>query len=294
MGKQYKGLFTPVVTPYTPENEINVPEIQKHVEWLLSCGVDGLIPNGSTGESSLLTLDEKTLVCKTVLEVTNHRVPVFGGASADSTAEAIEQAKICEDLGCDGIMAMVPYYSKITQKGVYEHYKAIAESIGIPIMVYNNPARSMLDMSIETIAELAKIKNIRYLKESGGSINRIHKIVRATGGTLAVLSGYDTMALEAFVSGSVGWVASSSNIVPAECKKVTALALKGDFVAARKAYYHVLPMLEAVEESGHLCQALKFLLNTKEGRHVGIARLPLVDMPEPMKDGLLKAYAELH
>ena len=292
MQSLYRGLFVPIMTPFTPDNRVAVEELKRHIAWLLDAPVDGIIPNGSTGECSLLDHDERKLVCETAVSFVNHRVPVFGGASADATAEAIELARMTERAGADGVMVMPPYYSKISMAGAFEHFKAIAESISIPLMIYNNPARAMIDLSVECIAELAKIKNIRYLKESAGAVNRIHKIARLTGGSMALFSGFDTLALEAYASGSTGWVASSANVVPAECHRVTELALKGDFAAARKEYYKVLPVLEAIEESGHLVQAIKYLLNSM-GKNTGKARMPLADMDEKLKQSLTRAFQQL-
>jgi len=285
----WKGVFIPIITPFTENNKLNIESLKAHIEWLISCNVDGIIPVGSTGESSLLSFEEKREVFETAVKVINKRIPVVGGTTADSTQDSIELSIMAEKVGVDGLMVMPPIYSKVNMQQAYQHLKDIALSVNIPVIVYNNPARCMIDLSVDCIVELSKVKNVRYLKESSGEVNRIHKIVKKTEGNFAIFTGFDTLALEAFASGATGWVATSGNVVPKQCCEIMKLALKSDFLNARGKYYSLLPVLELIEESGHAIQCIKYVLNNTGNYKVGKARNPLslYEISDEMKNNLL-------
>jgi len=291
----WKGVFIPIITPFTGENKLNIESLKAHIEWLISCNVDGIIAVGSTGESSLLSFEEKKEVFETAVEVVNKRIPVIGGTTADSTQDSIELSIMAEKVGMDGLMVMPPIYSKVNMQQAYQHLKNIALSVKIPVMLYNNPARCMIDLSADCIVELSKVKNIRYLKEASGEVNKIHKIIRKTQEKFSIFTGFDTLALEAFASGATGWVTVSGNVVPKQCCEIMKLALNLDFLKAREKYYSLLPILELIEESGQAIQCLKYALNSIGNYKVGKARAPLslYEISDEMKNNLLSMLNNL-
>lgn len=289
----WKGVLVPIITPFTKDDKLYEKSLAAHIDWLIANEVDGIVVGGSTGENTLLSFEEKRKLYELTVKYVNKRVPLIAGATADSTDESMVLAQMAQAAGVDGLLVMPPTYSKVNQEQAYMHLKTVADSVELPIMIYNNPSRAMINLSVETVIALSQIENMVCMKESGGEVERIHKICRATSDDFTIVSGNDTIALEMMFAGAKGWVPSPGNIFPAGCCKATHLMLQGDLNAAQAVFRELLPSLELVEESGNFIQALKYVLNNKRDYQVGNTRRPLSfnDIDEETKKALL-ALAE--
>jgi len=273
--KEFKGLMTPIITPFNNNDEISEQMLRDHINYLIENGVDMIFPCGSTGEFAKLSNEERKFVIKIVVDEVNNRVPVFAGTAADSTRDTVMYSKYAEDIGADGVVIVPSYYSKITEEGVYEHFKAVYEKINIPIMLYNNPARSMIDVQPELIAKLGEEGYISYVKESSGDIRRCMKIIKLTD-KVKVFVGIDTIALPALLMGAEGWVCSSSNVIPRECADIYDATIVSNESKAKELFYKLYPFFEFIE-SGLLIGVCKAGLKLK-GRDVGIPRKPILPL----------------
>jgi 4-hydroxy-tetrahydrodipicolinate synthase len=197
-----------------PNSEIDFDAFAQHAEAMITAGVHGLIPLGSTGEFYALTAEERRDIIKNTLQVAAGRVPVVAGTNASSTREVVAFSREAEVLGCAAVMLAPPYYSLPTPDELWAHYRAVNDAIGIPIMLYNYPGRTGVDMSPEFIERLAGMSRVRYVKESTGEIGRISTLLRRCGDRLGVFCGGDTVAFESLALGAVGWVGGVANVVP--------------------------------------------------------------------------------
>ena len=281
--KEYKGLMTPMITVFNKDDEVSEQGLKDQVNFLIENGVDMLFPCGSTGEFAKLSDDERKFVISTVINEVNGRVPVFAGTAADSTKATIMHSKYAEDVGADGVVIVPSYYSKVREEGLYEHFKAISENINIPIMFYNNPARSMIDAQPELIAKLGELGYISYVKESSGDIRRCTKIMKLTD-KVKVFVGIDTIALQVLFMGANGWVASSSNVVPRECANIYDTIVAGDLEKAKKLFLNIYPFFEFIE-SGLLIGVCKGGLKLR-GRDVGLPRKPILPLTSEQMQSL--------
>jgi len=237
-------------------------------------GVHGVIPTGSTGEFAALSEAERKRVVEVTLDEVNGKVPVIAGAAAVSTRDTIMYSQFAEQAGADGVMIVAPYYCNPTQSELYEHYKSVAKKIRIPIMLYNNPHTSGVDMLPPLVARLAQIDNITHIKESTGDMHRVSQIMRLCGDKMTVMCGADDLALEMFAMGIRGWVAAPSNVIPKQCVKLYELAVvRKDMEKARELYFKILPFFAALE-SGQFVQYVKAALEIL-GRSIGAPRPPL-------------------
>ncbi len=252
------GVYVPMITPLTADDTVDVPALHAHIDFLISSGVHGLIPVGSTGESQSLRPDECERVIRETVEHVNRRVPVLAGTSANSTEQTIEKCRYAMSVGADGFMITHPFYSQPDQHELYEHYARIAESVDRPIMIYNNPVTTGVDSQPDLLARLSQFKTVRYVKESTNDCTRIVRILEASGDRLKVFSGTDNLALEHFSSGASGWVAGAANVLPRECVKLYTLAVeKRDFVAALAVYRQIYDYLTVCEATGKFVQVAK-------------------------------------
>ena len=209
----FRGTYTVLVTPFTADGaHIDVAALRRLVEFQITEGIHGLIPLGSTGEFLSLTRDERNEVIETVIDQARGRVPVLVGTGAEWTRDAVELSREAEALGADGVMVIPPFYSVPTEDELYVHYKAIGDAIGLPVMIYNNPATANVDMLPETVARLSAIPNVRYIKESTLDVTRVRDIVRLCGDRMTVFAG--VLGYESFFLGAAGWVAVCSNVIP--------------------------------------------------------------------------------
>jgi 4-hydroxy-tetrahydrodipicolinate synthase len=273
---QWKGVFTALVTPMTADEEVDYAALAAFVEYQIGEGrVHGLIPLGSTGEYYALSPDERRAVLQTVLDAAKGRVPVVAGTNAGSTRDVIHYCRQAEELGAAGVLLAPPYYSLPTPDELFEHFRAVDGAIGIPIMLYNYPGRTGVDMRPDFIERLAALSNVRYVKESTGEIARISELLRRCGDRLDVFCGCDTVALESFLIGAIGWVGGVANVVPqAHVRLYELAAVKHDYAAARDLYFRLLPLLSLMEGGGKYTQFVKAGCGLA-GHSVGPPRRPL-------------------
>jgi 4-hydroxy-tetrahydrodipicolinate synthase len=275
-----KGIFPAVVTPMTAQQDVDYETLSSFVDYLVGTGgVHGVIPLGSTGEYYALDAEERKRVVQTTLDAVAGRVPVLVGTNAGSTREVVRYSHQAQDQGAAGLLLAAPYYSLPTHEGLWEHFRVIDSEIDIPIMLYNYPGRTGVDMTPDLIVRLAELENVRYVKESTGDISRVSEIIRRCGDRITVFCGCDTAALESFVLGAAGWVGGVVNVLPKEHVELFDLAVtKGDLPAAREFYYRLLPVLSMMEHSGKYTQLVKAGCELM-GHPVGPPRLPLAPAP---------------
>jgi 4-hydroxy-tetrahydrodipicolinate synthase len=275
MPKTFRGVFTVMITPIDEDGKVNLPALAAFTDWQIREGVHGLIPLGSTGEFLSLSDQDWDDVARTVIQSAAGRVPVLIGTGAEDTREAVRLSCKAEALGADGVMIIPPFYSTPTDDELVTHYQTIARSISIPIMVYNNPATSNVDMKPELLARIAEIEGCDYVKESTLEVTRIRDIVRLAGDKMTPFGGI--LGFESFVMGAQGWVAVASNVAPAAMSRIFTLAAdEKKYDEARALYLEWLPIIQAVGGQAYVAGS-KALLN-----HMGFAagsplppRLPL-------------------
>jgi len=229
----FRGSFTALVTPFK-NGSLDEKSFRDIVEWQISEGTNGLVPVGTTGESPTLSHDEHKKVVEWCIDQVDGRVPVIAGSGSNSTAEAIELSRHAEEAGADAVLIVTPYYNKPTQEGLYQHYRAINDAIGIPIIIYNIPGRSIVDMSVETMARLFELKNIAGVKDATANMTRVSQQRAAMGPDFNQLSGEDITALGFMAHGGHGCISVTSNVAPRLCSEFQSACLKGDFKAALK------------------------------------------------------------
>ena len=227
----FTGAMVALVTPFQ-EGEIDFQTLDELIEFQLEGGIDGIVPVGTTGECPTLSPDEHKQVIERVVQTVGGQVPVIAGAGSNSTAEAIEYTEFSKKVGADATLQVGPYYNKPTQEGFYQHFKAIAEEVDLPIVLYNIPGRCGAGMTPETVARLAEIENIVAIKEATGSLDQASEI--ATRCDLTIISGDDSLTLPLASIGGKGVISVVANIVPADVKAMTDLILEGDLVSARQ------------------------------------------------------------
>ncbi|MBW8014873.1 MAG: 4-hydroxy-tetrahydrodipicolinate synthase [Planctomycetes bacterium] len=285
-GKDFRGVYVASVTPMTQSCEVDYDMLSKYVDGLVNDGVHGIIPLGSTGEFYALTPQERQDVLKGTLEAVDGRVPVLAGTNASSTADVVEYSKQAEKLGADGLLLAAPYYSLPTLDELYEHFKAVNDAVGIPIMLYNYPGRTGVDLVPDFVERLTALNNVKYIKESTGDVTRVSEIIKRIGDRIGVFCGGDLIPLESFVLGAIGWVGGIANVLPKSHVKLYELAVvKGDIPAAREFFYEIFYALQAIETCGKYTQYVKAGCEIM-GNPVGPPRMPL--MPVSNED-----YAKL-
>jgi len=227
----FTGAMVALVTPFQ-EGEIDFQTLDELIDFQLERGIDGIVPVGTTGECPTLSPEEHKQVIERVVQAVGGQVPVIAGAGSNSTAEAIEYTEFSKKVGADATLQVGPYYNKPTQEGFYQHFKAIAEEVDLPIVLYNIPGRCGAGMTPETIARLAEIENIVAIKEATGSLDQASEI--ASRCDITIISGDDSLTLPLASIGGKGVISVVANIVPADVKAMTDLILEGDLVSARQ------------------------------------------------------------
>lgn len=287
------GVLAALVTPMSSRQEVLLDRLEAFADELIQAGVHGLIPLGSTGEYYALTPSERREVLTATVRAAAGRVPVIAGTNAGSTREIIALSREAEQLGASGIMLAPPYYSLPRPEELFAHFRAINEAIGIPIMLYNYPGRTGVDMPPEFIERLAGLKNVRYVKESTGEMPRITELLRRCGDRLGVFCGCDTIALESLLMGAVGWVGGVVNVLPEAHVALYRLAVEQrDHAAARTLFFRMLPTLELMEGGGKYTQFVKAACAVR-GRPVGPPRAPLLPATTAERQRLAKALTVL-
>lgn len=273
---KFRGTFTVTVTPFAGDGALDLAALAAFTDWQIREGIHGLIPLGSTGEFLSLSNDETTAVIETVVRTAAGRVPVIIGTGAEDTREVVRRSREAERLGADGVMIIPPFYCTPTEDELYHHYKTAADAIGIPVMIYNNPAVTNIDLVPSIVARLSTIEGCQYIKESTLEVTRVRDIIRLCGDRLTVFGG--VLGFESFVSGAQGWVAVASNVAPAPMARLFELvADKGRIDQARELYLHWLPVIEAVF-GPYFVGGTKSLL-THMGFQAGAPRPPRLPLP---------------
>jgi 4-hydroxy-tetrahydrodipicolinate synthase len=227
----FRGSFTALVTPFS-NGSVDEKAFRALVDWQIAEGTNGLVPVGTTGESPTLTHDEHEQVVEWCVEQAKGRVPVIAGAGSNSTKEAISLCKHAEQVGAAAVLVVTPYYNKPTQEGLYQHFKAINDAVGIPIIIYNIPARSIVDMSVDTMKRLYELKNIAGVKDATANMARVSQQRAAMGAEFNQLSGEDITALGFNAHGGHGCISVTSNVAPRLCSEFQAACRRGDYAAA--------------------------------------------------------------
>ena len=282
----FKGCGTAIATPFD-ENGVNISEFRKFLQFQIDNNVDALIVCGTTGESSTMTRDEKIIAINCALEVANEKIPVIVGTGSNNTREAIEMSKIAEKLGVDGILVVTPYYNKTTQRGLIAHYKAIAESVSIPIILYNVPSRTGVNIEPQTCLELSKIDNIIAIKEASGNISQVAQISNLCGDNLYIYSGNDDQIVPICSLGGIGVISVLSNIKPKFVHDMVYDFLDGNIDKARKMQLNVLPLIDSLFSEVNPIP-VKYALN-ELGFNFRVPRLPLVEFSDTNKK-VLRQY----
>jgi 4-hydroxy-tetrahydrodipicolinate synthase len=274
---RFRGSFTALVTPLK-NGSVDEKAFRDLVDWQIAEGTNGLVPVGTTGESPTLSHDEHKDVVEWCVEQARGRVPVVAGAGSNSTKEAIDLAQHAEKSGADAVLVVTPYYNKPTQDGLYAHYKAINDAIGIPILIYNIPGRSVIDMSVETMKRLFELKNIAGVKDATANMARVSAQRAAMGEDFNQLSGEDITALGFMAHGGHGCISVTSNVAPRLCAEFQAACLKGDFAAALKLQDKLAPLhvnLFIETSPAPIKYALSLI-----GKCANVLRLPMVPATE--------------
>jgi 4-hydroxy-tetrahydrodipicolinate synthase len=282
----FRGSFTALVTPFK-NGSVDEKAFRDIVDWQISEGTNGLVPVGTTGESPTLSHDEHKQVVEWCIDQADGRVPVIAGSGSNSTAEAIELSRHAEEAGADAVLIVTPYYNKPTQEGLYQHYKAINDAIGIPIIIYNIPGRSIVDMSIETMARLYELKNIAGVKDATANMARVSQQRAAMGPEFNQLSGEDITALGFMVHGGHGCISVTSNVAPRLCAEFQAACLKGNFAAALKLQDKLTPLhINLFVETSPA--PIKYAMSLI-GKCANTVRLPMVPASEKAQTAVRQA-----
>jgi 4-hydroxy-tetrahydrodipicolinate synthase len=282
----FTGSITALVTPMR-DGAVDEDGFRAHVEWQISEGTHGLVPVGTTGESPTLSHDEHKRVVEICIETAKGRVPVIAGAGSNNTREAIDLARFAEKAGADAVLVVTPYYNKPNQEGLYQHYKAINDAIGIPIIIYNIPPRSVIDMSVETMARLFELKNITGVKDATGKVERVSQQRHAMGPEFNQLSGEDATALAFNAHGGQGCISVTSNVAPKLLSEFQEACLAGDYRRALTYQDRLMPLHQALFIEPNPA-GVKYALSVL-GRISDDVRLPLVKVTEPTRNAIRSA-----
>ncbi|MGD7653955.1 MAG: 4-hydroxy-tetrahydrodipicolinate synthase [Verrucomicrobiales bacterium] len=286
----FSGTYTALITPFRG-GAVDIPALQSLIERQIDGGVDGIVPVGTTGESPTLNKDEHLKIIEIAVETAAGRCEVVAGTGSNATAEAIELTQAAEKLGATGSLQVCPYYNKPSQEGLYQHFKTVADATSLPIMLYSIPGRSVIEIAPETIARLAAdCENITAVKEAGGSVDRVNRLVQALPDGFAILSGDDPLTLPFISCGAIGLVSVASNIIPDVMARLVRACLNGSFDEAlelQKQYYPLLSGLMGLDTNPVPIKAAVAL----QGHCTPEIRLPLVPLPEE-KSPELRALLE--
>jgi 4-hydroxy-tetrahydrodipicolinate synthase len=242
---QFKGSITALVTPFK-DGAVDEAAFRAFINWQIEQGTHGLVPVGTTGESPTLSHREHDRVIEICVQETKGRVPVIAGAGSNSTAEAVAFSQHAEKVGADAVLIVTPYYNKPTQEGLYQHYKAINDAVGIPIIIYNIPGRSVIDMSVDTMARLYELKNIAGVKDATANLARASMQRQAMGPDFIQLSGEDATALGFMAHGGHGCISVTANVAPRLCAEMQNACLGGDYATALKVQDRLMPLHNAL------------------------------------------------
>ena len=290
----FKGAGVAIITPFNDDDgkKVNYDAFGKLIDWQIEKGTDSIIVCGTSGEAATLSDEEHKEVIRFCVEKVDHRVPVIAGTGSNDTRYAIQLSKEAEETGVDALLSVTPYYNKTTQEGIYRHYEAISENVNIPIIVYNVPSRTGLNVLPETMVRMAKgIKNVTAVKEASGNINQIARLAALADGCLDIYSGNDDHIVPVLSLGGIGVISVLSNVAPKETHEICSRFFEGDVEGSRKEQLRAIDLVDSL-----FCEVnpvpVKEALNMM-GRDAGPVRLPLTEMGENNKARLrrsLEAY----
>ncbi|MFW6245054.1 MAG: 4-hydroxy-tetrahydrodipicolinate synthase [Fibrobacterota bacterium] len=282
---EFRGCYVAIVTPFTKDGKLDEEGLRSNIEYLISKGAAGIVPCGTTGESATLDWQEHNRVVDIAVEQAKGRVQVIAGAGSNNTKEAINAAQHAKEKGADAILTITPYYNKPTQEGLYQHFKAIAENVDVPMVLYNVPGRTGVNMLPETVERLCELKSVAAIKEASGSVAQVSEIHRRCGDRVTILSGDDGLTLPTLACGGKGVISVIGNIVPDKMGSMIDSFLNGDTSTALKIHEELLPLSQIVFIEANPVP-IKACMD-----HLGLAagpvRLPLVSMKEDNKKQLL-------
>src|SRR5210317_1117936 len=241
----FRGAFVAVVTPNI-DGQVDEQGLIDLIEFHIANGTHGIVPCGTTGESSTLTHEEHHRVVELTVKTVNGRVPVVAGSGSNSTAEAIDLTRHAKDAGVDGVLMVSPYYNKPSQEGLYQHYKAVADAVDVPIILYNVPSRTSSNVLPATVARLAEIDNIVGIKEASGSLNQVSEVILLCPDDFAVMSGDDFTSLASVLVGGTGVISVTSNVAPRDMADMMEAALAGNLAKANELHYKLFPLMQAM------------------------------------------------
>ncbi len=276
--EKFHGALVALVTPFI-DGQLDEQGLIDLIEFQIANGTHGIVPCGTTGESATIGMDENKRIIDITVKTVNGRVPVIAGAGANNTLEAIELTESAKESGADAVLSVVPYYNKPDQEGIYLHFKAIAESVDIPVVLYNVPGRTVVSMDAETVARLAQIENIIGIKEATGSLEQVSDVIRKTPEDFIVLSGDDFTSMPSVLVGGHGVISVISNVYPQGMAKMMERAISGDIKGANELHYQMYDLMKlmfSVPSPAPAKKALEMMGMIKSGN----TRLPIA----PMKD----------
>lgn len=276
---KFRGAFVAIVTPFI-NGKVDEQGLRDLIEFQIAGGTHGIVPCGTTGESATMDHQEHHRVVELTIEAVNGRVPVLAGTGSNSTAESIELTRHAKEAGADGALMITPYYNRPSQEGLYQHFKAVAEAVDLPIILYNVPSRTGVNMLPETVARCAAIDNIVGIKEATGSLNQISEVIRLCPEDFALMSGDDFTAMATVAVGGTGVISVTSNVAPADMAQMMEAALNGEYSRARELHYKLFPLMQAMFFDSNPVPAKTAL--ARMGKITsGEPRMPLY----PMNDG---------
>ncbi|WP_273834860.1 4-hydroxy-tetrahydrodipicolinate synthase [Guptibacillus sedimenti] len=280
-------VLTAMVTPFDRKGYVDFAKTEQLINYLINNGTDGLVVAGTTGESPTLSSEEKVALFKHSVKAAEGRVPIIAGTGSNNTHASIELTKKAEAVGVDAIMIVAPYYSKPGQKGLYEHFKAIAESTKLPVMIYNIPGRSVVNMTADTIVELSKISNIVSVKEASGDLDQITDIITRTEASFSVYSGDDGLTLPILSVGGDGVISVASHVLGNEMQQMVSAYESGEVKEAASIHQRILPIMNELFKAPSP-SPVKTALQLK-GMDVGSVRLPMVPLTAEERSSLAAA-----
>ena len=286
----FKGVATAIITPFDENDNINFDEFSRLINFQIENKVDAIVVCGTTGESATLSKEEKEELIKYCVKVVNKKIPVIAGVGSNNTKVVIENEKYAEKVGVDGLLVVTPYYNKTTQRGLIEHYKTISENTNLPIVLYNVPGRTGIDINPNTYFELSKIKNIVATKEASGDISKILKIRSLCKDELNVYSGNDDQIVPILSLGGIGVISVLSNIMPQYTTEIIQKYFKGEIAESSKMQIQVCELIEYLFKEVNpipVKEALNIL-----GFKVGKTRMPLIKCSEELKEKLKSLFMQ--
>ena len=283
---KFRGAFVAIVTPFI-DGKLDEQGLQDLIEFQIAGGTHGIVPCGTTGESATMSHAEHHRVVELTIKTVAGRVPVLAGTGSNSTSESIELTRAAKEAGADGALMITPYYNKPSQEGLYQHFKAVAEAVDIPIILYNVPSRTAVNMLPETVARCAAIPNIVGVKEATADLNQISQVIRLCPKDFAVMSGDDFTSMPTVMIGGTGVISVTSNVAPEDMAAMMNAALAGDIAKAQELHYKLLPLMQAMFIDTNPVPAKTALMMMGKIKS-GLPRLPLYKMNEGNEEKLKK------